>query len=251
MRSHTPFVPSYASPSGAERMLNGNRLILGAHEKDIVDAFGPDVIKYVQDFVVGNGLSATSLGNDWTVTLVNSSTVALTDASGGALLLTTDTAENDGVNMQLLGESFNLAGSGIKALSFVIRFKISDATQSDFFVGLCDTDTDILTAADDSIGFRKADGSTSVSFVTEKGTTETTATALTMDTGNHKLAFYYDGVAGNLQAFVDDVSIGYIATTNLPDEEQRVSIQFLAGAAAAKTMQIDYIRCIQIGGRAA
>jgi hypothetical protein len=237
------------------RRIAGNLVYVdqAAHLKRLIDAIGPDVIKYFNDFVRGPGIDA-AFDNDWTVTRVEAgageSTATLGDVAGGALLLTTDAAENDGLNLQALGECFHLAGTGIIALYFGARFKVSDATQSDFFIGLCDTDTDILGGADDSIGFRKADGSTAVSFVTEKGTTETTLAALTCDTEFHIVEFYYDAIAGTLEVFVDGVSLGNVATTNLPDEEQRVSVHFLTGEAVAKTMTIDWIKVIQIGGRA-
>lgn len=235
--------------------LAGNLLYIdkAAHRRRIIDAIGPDVIKYLNDFVRGPGVDA-ALDNDWTVTRVEGgageSTATLTDVAGGALLLTTDAAENDGLNMQALGESFHLGATGIRGLYFGARFKVSDATESDFFIGLCDTDTDILGGADDSIGFRKVDGSTAVSFVMEKATAETTLAAFTCDTGYHTVEFYYDGDEATLEVFVDGVSLGTVATTNLPDEEQRVSIQFLTGTTAIKTMTVDWINVIQIGGRA-
>jgi hypothetical protein len=38
--------------------------------------------------------------------------------------------------------------------------------------------------------------------------------------------------------------------TNLPnDEELRVTWQFLSGSTAAKTMDLDWVRVLQIGGR--
>lgn len=236
--------------------LAGNLIYIdkAAHRRRWIDAIGPDVIKYLNDFMRGPGVDA-AFDNEWTVTRVEAgageSTAVLTDACGGVLLLTTDANEDDGINLQALGESFHLGATGIRALYFGARFKLSEATQSDFFIGLCDTDTDILGGADDSIGFRKADGSTAVSFVVEKGTTETTAAAFTADTDWHIVEFFYDADKGTLEAFVDGVSIGSIATTNLPDEEQRVSIHFLAGATTAKTMSIDWINVIQIGGRVA
>lgn len=236
------------------RRIAGNLVYIdaAAHLKRIIDAIGPDVIKYIDDFVGGQGVDA-AVDDQWTVTRVEAgdgeSALSKADLAGGALVITTDDDDNDGINMQLLGESFNLAGSGIRALYFGARFKISDATQSDFFIGLCDTDTDILGGADDSIGFRKADGSTAVSFVTEKGGTETTLAALTADTSFHIVEFYYDADAATLEVFVDGASRGFVAITNLPDEEQRVSVHFLAGEAVAKLMTIDWIRVVQIGGR--
>lgn len=239
-----------------DQRVAGNRVLIdfGAHRKRVVEAFGPDVVKYLNDFVRGPGVDA-AFDNDWTVTRVEGgageSTVALADVSGGALLVTTDANENDGINMQALGEAFNLAATGIRALYFGARFKISDATQSDFFIGLSDTNTTILAAGDDLIGFRKLDGSTAVSFVTEKATAETTLAAFTADTGYHIVEFYYDSDVGTLEVFVDGASLGTVATTNLPDEELRVSLHFLAGEAVVKTMTVDWVNVIQIGGRAA
>ena len=236
------------------RRIAGNLVYVdkAAHIKRIVGAIGPDVFEYFNDFMRGPGID-TAFDNEWTVTRVEAgggeSEVTLTDAAGGVLLITTDASENDGINMQAIGEHFNLAGTGIRALYFGARFKISDATQSDFFIGLCDTDTDILTSADDSIGFRKPDGSTTVSFVVEKAAAETTATAFTADTSYHIAEFYYDADAADLEVFVDGTSQGTVAITNLPDEEQRVSMQFLAGEAVAKTMSVDWVRVVQIGGR--
>lgn len=236
--------------------LNGNLIYIdkAAHLRRVVGAIGPDVFEYFNDFTGGPAIDA-AFDDDWTVTTVEvgdgDSTVTRSDVSGGALLITTAANEDDGINMQLIGESFNLAATGILALYFGARFKVSEATQSDFFVGLCDTDTDILASADDSIGFRKADGSTAVSFVTEKAASETTATAYTCDTSYHIVEFYYDAVAATLNAFVDGTDLGTIATTDLPDEEQRISIHFLAGNAVARTMTVDWIRVVQVGGRAA
>lgn len=222
------------------------------HRKRIVGAVGPDVFRFEHDFVQGPGLSATALGDQATVTAVGTSPVVFTDMAGGALLLTTGGTENDGLNIQFLGEAFHLASAGIRLLHFHARFKISEVLQSDFFIGLCDTDTDILASADDSIGFRKVDGSAAVSFVAEKGGTETTAAAFTAANDTFvEVEFYYDQASGTLEAFVNGTSIGFIAVTNLPDEEQRVSVQFLTGEGGAKTMTIDFIRVTQIGGRAA
>jgi hypothetical protein len=225
----------------------------GAHRRRLIDAIGPDVIKFIDDFVAGVAADA-QFDNFWTVTRVEGgageSTVARTDMSGGALLLTTDAAENDGVNMQLLGESFKLAAGA--QLYFGIRYKISDATQSDFFAGLAITDTDILGGVTDRIGFEKLDGATAVKGMLEKDSTETlSGTLLTQDADAfHILEFYVDE-NGNVDFYVDGVATAAASIANLPnDEELRVSLHFLAGEAVAKTMTIDWIRCIQIGGRA-
>jgi hypothetical protein len=232
--------------------VKGNLVFWQDHRKRWVDAIGTDVVKWIDDFVAGVGADA-QFDNFWTVTRVETglggeSTVARTDQSGGALLITTDNAENDGINMQLLGESFELSTDQVIYFG-AFGVKMSDATQSDLFIGLAITDTDILGGVTDSIGFRKVDASAAVSFLVEKDSTETTATAYTAanDTAAD-MEFLYDGRSGTLEAFVNGASIGTVATTNLPNDELlRPSVHFLTGAAAAITCTIDKMVCIQIG----
>lgn len=238
------------------RRIAGNLTYIdqGAHLKRVIDAIGPDVIKYVDDFVGGTGLE-TAFPDDWTVTLTEAgadeSTVTRGNEAGGTLVIKTDENENDGLSMQLIGESFKLAAGNV--LYFGARLKLSDATQSDFFVGLAITDTDILGGVTDRIGFQKLDGSTDVKAMLEKDNSETlTAALLTADTSYHILEFYLDA-DGVVEIFVDGVSAATPAVTNLPDDEElRVTVEMLAGAAAVggKTLTVDWIRCIQIGGRA-
>jgi hypothetical protein len=234
------------------RYVQGNLVFYDTHRKRLVDALGADVIKFVEDFVDG---PATDAGFDavgeWTITRVEGgageSTLTRTDGVGGELLITTDAADNDGVNMQLIGESFKLASGNI--VYFGVRLKASATTQNDFFVGLAITDTDILGGVTDRIGFEKLDAATAVKAMLEKDSTETlSGTLATLDTSYHTYEFYFDGT--NVEFFIDGVSVYVPAVTNLPnDEELRVSIHALAGEAVAKTFNIDWIRCLQIGGR--
>ena len=223
----------------------------GAHLKRLLDAIGPDVIKYVDDFTGSTPGIDAAFDDDWAITRVEEgggeSTIAKGDGVGGIITITTDANENDGINAQLLGEAFKLGSSTV--LYFGIRMKISEATQSDFFAGLCITNTDLLAGVTDRIGFEKLDGATAVKAMLEKDSTETlTASLLTADTSYHILEFCLDA-DGTVEFFVDGVSAAAPATTNLPnDEELRVSLHFLAGSAAARTMDVDWIRCIQIGG---
>jgi hypothetical protein len=239
------------------RRISGNLVYgeqIGAARKfkRLHDAIGPDVIKYVEDFVGSGPATDATFDDDWTITRVEAgageSTVAKGDAAGGIITITTDAADNDGINMQLLGESFKLVAGNV--MYFGIRLKASATTQNDFFVGLAITDTDILGGVTDRIGFEKLDGVTDVKAMLEKDSTETlSASLLTLDTSYHIYEFYLDA-AGNVEFFIDGVSVATPATTNLPnDEELRVSIHALAGEAVAKTFDVDWVRCIQIGGR--
>lgn len=212
------------------------------------DAFGPNVTKFIEEFV-NTPFDGADTPAAFTVTLVEAgageSTVALKPgADGGVLVITTDAAENDGVNMQAKGEAF-------KPLTYPIyfgcRFQISEATQSDFLIGLCITDTDLLGGMTDGIYFRKVDGSTTMAFVLEKDSTETStnygtavAAGVTL-----KLEFYFDGT--NVDWYVNDVLQTRPATTNLPNDEYLTpSIQVLTGSAAIITADVGYLRAIQI-----
>lgn len=235
------------------RWVNGNRVYWDTHRSRWLDAFGPDVIQFNDDFVKGPGTdTAFDASGQWTITRVQtgsgSSTVTRADAVGGQLLITTDDAENDGINMQLIGECFELTAD--QRLYFgAFGVNLNDATQSDLFLGLSITDTDILGGTTDSIGFRKVDGSTTLTYLLEKNSTETTGTATTLvDNTAVDLEFFWDGTLTTLEYFVNGASVAEPVTTNLPNDEfLTLSLHFLAGAAAVKTLKADRITVIQIG----
>lgn len=224
----------------------------GAHRRRWIDAIGPEVTKYITRFVGDPVGAAGEYDLQWTVTRVEAGVggesefkPAVTQEAGGAGIILTDNADNDGINAQLINESFKLASG--KPLYFGVKLKISDATQSDFFVGLAITDTDILGGVTDRIGFEKLDGVTDVKAMVEKDSVETlTAALLTLDAAYHIYEFFFDGA--NVEFFVDGVSKATPAVTNLPDDEElRVSLHVLTGEAVAKTATFAWLRCIQIG----
>ncbi len=191
------------------------------------------------------------VAGDWTVTAVGASTAAMTDGAFGRLLLTTAGAENDGVQLQKVGEAFlPIAG---KKMWFKTKFQISDATESDFLFGIAVTDTAAIAAAGDGVTdgifFQKDDGSTSVTLYCQKDTTTGQTSAASVATivaaTDIELGFEFDGVSA-IKYFVDGVHKGTLSLTTspaafLPDTETRVTMAFLTGAAAAKTASVDYI----------
>lgn len=205
---------------------------------------GPDAFGISEDFV-GTDVAANVLPG-WTCTLVNSSTVTLSTASGGGLILTTDSAENDGVNAQMDGEAFEFT-SGQALTYFGVKFQASEATQSDFLVGMTVTDTDALGGVTDGVYFIKVDGSTDIKLATEKDSTATTSDALgtfaaSTDT---TLEFYWDG--STVHALVDGV-VKTTQSTNIPDNEALTpTIHFLTGDDSAETMTVDWVRAFQVG----
>lgn len=181
---------------------------------------------------------------DWTITTTEQgngdASEALTNVDGGVLLITNDAADNDADFFQKAGESFKFVAG--KKTWFKARFAVSDATQSDFVMGLQITDTTPL-AVNDGVYFRKDDGDALLDFVVTKDGTATTATGIhtVVDATYLVVGFYYNGV-DEVKYYVDDVHLGTSVTTNIcDDEELTVSFGIQNGEAVAKTMSIDYI----------
>ena len=183
---------------------------------------------------------------NWTVTETQAgATQALANVDGGVLLLTNSAADNDLNALQKVGESFKFEAG--KKLFFKARFAVSDATESDFVIGLQITDTTPL-AVTDGVYFRKDDGDANLDFVVIKDSTASTATAIATVANNTYLTvgFYYNGVdeivyAGSVNNNNPTV-LGKLPVTNLPDDEElTISFGIQNGEAVAKTMSIDYI----------
>ena len=221
----------------------------GSNPKRLVDAIGPDVYKILEDFVYSPQVAATNFSVGWTITLVGASTIRLADAVGGAVLITTAAAENDGVSAQIIGESFELTADQ-HVFFGMYGITINDATQTDFFAGLAITDTAILGGVTDRIGFECLDGVLDLLFMLEKDSVETsTDTTINIaDATPFDIEFYWNGDAGTIEAFVNGVSVATPVTTNLPNDEfLRPSIEFLTGEAVANTFQADKLVIIGIG----
>ena len=183
---------------------------------------------------------------DWTVTETQAgATQALADGDGGTLLLTNSAADNDIVQMALTKEGFKLASG--KKTWFAIRFKVSDATQSDVVCGLHITDTSpVAGAPSDGVWFRKDDGDTNIDLVSGLNSTYATATALgtLADATFVDLAWYFDGKT-SIEGYVNGVKKATLSvsssTTLCTDEELLVAFAIQNGEAAAKTMTVDYV----------
>lgn len=177
---------------------------------------------------------------DWTVTAVGSGTSAISNADGGILVLTNAAADDDSHFLQWTRETFRFQTG--KKLWFKARIQVSDATQSDFVLGLQITDTTPL-AVSDGVYFRKDDGDANLDFVVIKDSTATTATAFSTITAATwtELAFYYDGKS-SIRYYKDDAFVGSSVTTNLVDDEElTISFGIQNGEAVAKTMSLDYL----------
>jgi len=164
---------------------------------------------YFNDFM-------TYKSGDWTITTTEegtgSATEAITSGAGGQFLITNAAGDNDHDFFNLKGESFLITGS--KRAYFSARFKVSDATQSDFVMGLQITDTSPL-AVSEGIFFIKDDGDTNL---------------------------VYDPKDQKFHVFQKNVLAGTVVNTNEPkNQELALSFGIKNGAAAAKTLTVDYI----------
>lgn len=200
---------------------------------------GPDYVTYFNDFLVAQDYAA----GDWVVTTTEAGAGDATEALAadercGALLITNDAGDNDLDALQGTEEVWKLEAG--EKLWFETRLKISDATQSDLFVGLAITDVSVLDTTD-RIGFQKDDGDANIDCLCEKDSTETNTDSgvdIVADT-YVTLGFYWDGVS-KVKYFVNR-SLVASHTSNVPDNENLcLTIHLQNGEAVAKTCTIDY-----------
>lgn len=131
------------------------------------------------------------------------------------------------------------------------RVKLSDATNTELFLGFAATDTTILAGVTDSLGWRKAAGSTDLKGVIESSSTETLTAALaTAGTSWVRLGCYLEAANARVMFTVNGALVHEEKTlSNLPSSTLLApSIAFRTSAAATKTLDIDWLHLWQ-GGR--
>ncbi len=199
------------------------------------------------------------LATDWVITETGSGTRAIAQAVNGILVVTNAGADNDVNSLQARDVASGQVAEHWKWISgkrlyFGCRFKISDATESDLFIGLHLTATvPATTPPVDGIYFRKDDGDTHIDCIVRKDDTETgslTNVAQMVSDTYTVLEFYYDGKTlangGQIQFFKDGAPNAAVPLTNVPDdEEMAISFAHQNGAAAAKVLSLDWIRVIE------
>lgn len=191
------------------------------------------------------------VAGDWTVTETQAgATQALVSGDGGLIALVNSAADNDINQIQKLPASFLL--SATKQLFMSLRFKVSDATQSDIGIGLQNVNADGTdpAAVTDGIFVYKIDGETTIRVSVRKDATTgannaSTGIALADDTFV-QVDFYYDGGQGNasggrLYYAVNGSVLGYLdaSSTYFPDVILAPMISLKNGEAVAKTLTVD------------
>jgi len=227
--------------------VNGNLVYYDDYDNRWVDAEGPDVRKW--EMKIGENFTT---GARYTVTAVNTgggtSTIAQGITAGIRAIITTDDADNDAINAQLVGTPFQLASG--HPLYFGWKGTINEATQSDLLIGLATKDTTLIAAhalnvVDDGVYFYKLDNTVAIYGASEKtGTVGTVAVATSMDVSAHIYEFFYDGV-GAITYYFDGTQVGQI-TSGYPTVVLSPSLFFATGSAAVKTCTTEWMRVIQL-----
>lgn len=198
--------------------------------------------EYIEDFFYYTAA-------DWTVSDTGVNTQALATAAptiGGVLLITLANADDNLTSMQKVGHSFvPTAGTTIW---FEAIFQGSEATQSDWLVGLVLTDATPLTTTQ-GIYFRKDDGDTQIDFETNAASTLSTETNIaTYAAATYvRVGFKVTGTS-TVEYYINGVNQGSF-NTNIPTVPLRVTIHTqdgdTAAAVGAQTFSVDYIACVQ------
>lgn len=191
-------------------------------------------------------------------------TPAFQDAAGGVFNVVTAAADNDYSAYSSVAENF-LFASG-KELWFEARFKIAEATTSEstWWFGLSDTLTTggmqantggPLASYDGALIWKTPETALTVNFETSNAGTQNTLSAFATSISDtwHRCGFYFDGTAttSTITPYFHNGTSWTVGTaqniTLAGLEEMHLVFGVKAGpTAAAETLQIDYVRCLQL-----
>lgn len=224
-----------------------------AYAFEIFDDFLYPVTSAISDTMAWTVLSDGATG-----------TPVFQDAAGGIFNVVTAAADNDYSAYSSVTEPFLFAAG--KKLWYEARFKIAEATTSEstWWFGLMDTLTtggmqaDVggpLASYDGALIWKTPETALTVNFETSNAGTQNTLSAFATSISNtwHRAGFYFDGAATTSTItpyFHNGTSWTVGAAQNITLsglEEMHMVHGVKAGpTAAAETLQIDYVRCVQL-----
>ena len=222
---------------------------------------------FFDDFI--NPASATASDNQaYTVTSDGATgTNAFQDAPGGVFNVVTAAADNDYQALSTVSEIFKFAAG--KKLWFEARFKLAETTTNDsaWWFGLTDTLTTGGFQADAAGPLASYDGALiwkdedtmTIDFETSNAGTQNTTSAMATFVSNTwtRVGFYFDGAATTSVITpyyevtgVDGAAMVAGTAQNITLsglEEMHLVFGVKAGPhGAAETLQVDYIKCMQL-----
>ena len=205
-----------------------------------------DVVVFFDDFL-GASWSATADAAVWNYTFI------ATQASTPTVLDPTD----EGVNMQVNGEAFHLDGG--YPLYFETRVNAASIVDIDWFVGLSETDAEIITGTDSTqtnrLGFESIIGTTS--FITSEASQTEKSTGMSITEAANdwiRLAFFWDGLKVHFSVDTNDDGEfeykGYHEASTTADYVAQAialtpTIEAIVAATGGTTLWVDYVLCMQ------
>jgi len=180
--------------------------------------------------------------------------VACADEVNGVLELITDGDDDDNGELVQQCECWKLVDC--YPLYAELRFKLSDAEDSDFWFGLITGAAGWFAGPPaDYVVFNKDDGDNNLDFVNDL---TGAAAAVDTDTGVdlvddtwYRVAFHWDG-DGTIRWWViqdgdfpQTILATGTVTTAIPTTEMTIGFGVQAGSAAAKTLSVDYLKIAQ------
>jgi len=218
----------------------------------IVDAIGPDVVKFTLN--AGTDISESNGPFVFTKTDVGAgdSTLTRPTNTGDMLVLTTANTDYDGVNVQLGGELLKLASG--KPVYLGVKGTLSDATNTDLLIGLFELQTALLATGGAhavggtiaGVGFVKLSGSTTINgeaYVTNAETGQV-AVATAETTGSHWYELVWDG--STLYYYFDGTLAGSLSS-GLPTTDLTLSLNHRTGEGNSNTFTIQKMNMFYFG----
>lgn len=196
------------------------------------------------------------LDASWTVTEDSGgATQAVGDAPAGVVTLTNASGDNDGSQITWAQETFRMILGKRIWFEARIRCAAGDATNLDFFVGLCATE-DLTGVADNmpanGFGFHKDDGDTNIDLSTSDGGTNVQSAAVhtLVDDTWVKLGLLFDGAAtgsGTITPYIDGTAgTAITAATYATMVEVAPMILIRNGdGSTTQTLEVDYVKVVQ------
>ena len=192
----------------------------------------------------------------WVVSNATTGTAVLADAKGGVLFMDSGAAADDqGVQIQYGGATGadSFIPNANSKIYFEARLKLTTigAGTFDFFLGLSETDTSIITGSantsSDYIGIQSITADLLAILVTENdGSLTAGGTAHTFVDGEYvKLGFVVDGVS-SITPYVNGVA-GDKITTNIAVTKPMTPSVVVQSAGTTQTVgSVDWIACYQV-----
>lgn len=200
-------------------------------------------------FVAPPEYAGAATFDGWTVTAIGAGTLVLMDRVGGWLQLLCGGLENQGIQMQQLGEAFLPAAN--RDIHFGCSIRSNDVTENDIFIGLSTTNATLIAApAADLIGYWTHDGDANLDFQVQSTANAVAAVDTGVDLADDtaiELGFMVNGLT-SVHTYIngaEDTTFAITGAADIPITELRLCFAVLSGEAQPNTLEIDWYSIVQ------